>query len=1109
MFGANEAGKSTTLAAVGDLLFGFPKSTPYSFRYDAPLLRVGAVLEEGDTRLAVRRRKGNKDTLLDEADAPLPDATLDRMLHGLSAADFRLTCSLDHRRLREGGRAIVEASDDVGQALFAAGSGRMGVQALLRTLEAEADAVWTARARGRTYGVAERAHADAVARLKAAEVRPKAWSEASDRLETLAGEQAALEATRSARQAELKKLQRIRRLAERVQQRAALLAMLDGAPPSPLQAAHEALHAEAARAIAEAELQRRTAEAALLDAETKARAIAVDRDILARQDEIDALVSDAGAARKAASDLPGLQGELLILQADAGRLADELGLTSGQPERDALVTAPALPSRIVLDALQGLAAARRTLETRSEEAGEQLRHSELALDRAQALLAEQPSAATGQALAAACRDGQRAVAVEARLAERERGTARVSKALQAAWQRLLPWTGDADSLAALSPPPEDEIRATEAALQAALAELAERTRAMQAETHALERLRLEAGQLAATRRAVSAEEIAAIRATRTAWWEPVRAQVADGTHLADPAAALSLFESAIVAADRLADERFHTAEASAQLASLTGQITLAEQAERQAGERAARARQDHERAAQAWTARLAACGLPPMPPSALRQWASGRQDALQKTEDLAAAQALLTEDRTVVAHARSGLLAALESGDGAALLDAGFMRVLDTAQLRVDEAEAVATRRAALEARCKTALDGVADSRRRLDDLGGRVAAWQADWDISCRAAGLEDPGWTGMAARVLLFEQLRGRLEAIRTMRRRVADISRDQLAFHARALTLAAECHAVEPNLSEQALTEQLRVRLKDALAAARAADAFDASARRHRQDRVDAEQRGDAAHALLVPLMTLAGVDDATALAGAIEQASLARATRAELRQLEQAVLSAGDGHPLAHLVAEASQADPERLADQVSRLEADLAALDAEIAGKAQAVGQARQAFDALDRGPDAALAAADREQAAAAMAGEAEAYLVKRTQAVMLRWAVETYRERQQSPLLARAGTLFTALTGGSLRRPAHRPGRGTASSGRPDRRRHQPRRCGCHERRHRGPAVSRTTPGCVGTVAGLRRGAAIPGRRPVHQLRRPACPCRLPRSRRDCTPYAGFVFYPS
>lgn len=44
--GANEAGKSTTLSAVSDLLFGFPMRSPFNFRFDYALLRVGAVLEE-------------------------------------------------------------------------------------------------------------------------------------------------------------------------------------------------------------------------------------------------------------------------------------------------------------------------------------------------------------------------------------------------------------------------------------------------------------------------------------------------------------------------------------------------------------------------------------------------------------------------------------------------------------------------------------------------------------------------------------------------------------------------------------------------------------------------------------------------------------------------------------------------------------------------------------------------------------------------------------------------------------------------------------------------------------------------------------------------------
>src|SRR3546814_1199467 len=58
VYGANEAGKSTSLAAVSDLLFGFPARSPYHFVYDYALLRVGAVLEDEGHSFACRRKQG-------------------------------------------------------------------------------------------------------------------------------------------------------------------------------------------------------------------------------------------------------------------------------------------------------------------------------------------------------------------------------------------------------------------------------------------------------------------------------------------------------------------------------------------------------------------------------------------------------------------------------------------------------------------------------------------------------------------------------------------------------------------------------------------------------------------------------------------------------------------------------------------------------------------------------------------------------------------------------------------------------------------------------------------------------------------------------------------
>jgi uncharacterized protein YhaN len=71
MLGDNEAGKSTTKCAIEDLLFGIPGNSPHNFLHEYGTMRIGATLEKGAQVLKVRRRKGNKDTLLSDQDLPI------------------------------------------------------------------------------------------------------------------------------------------------------------------------------------------------------------------------------------------------------------------------------------------------------------------------------------------------------------------------------------------------------------------------------------------------------------------------------------------------------------------------------------------------------------------------------------------------------------------------------------------------------------------------------------------------------------------------------------------------------------------------------------------------------------------------------------------------------------------------------------------------------------------------------------------------------------------------------------------------------------------------------------------------------------------------------
>jgi uncharacterized protein YhaN len=108
---------------VSDLLFGFPVRSPYNFMYDYSLLRVGAVLEDEGATLTCRRKKAPNASLLGSDDRPIDEGPLLAMLKGQTRETFGLSFSLDQEGLRAGGKAMVEARNDLGRALFAAGSG--------------------------------------------------------------------------------------------------------------------------------------------------------------------------------------------------------------------------------------------------------------------------------------------------------------------------------------------------------------------------------------------------------------------------------------------------------------------------------------------------------------------------------------------------------------------------------------------------------------------------------------------------------------------------------------------------------------------------------------------------------------------------------------------------------------------------------------------------------------------------------------------------------------------------------------------------------------------------------------------------------------------------
>ena len=137
VFGRNEAGKTSTLRAVSHLFFGFPTRVADSFIHPNDQLRVAGTLRhsQGD-ELEIVRRKGNRNTVRDSDDSSvIPDASLERFLGGMDRDTFVTLFGIDHARLTQAGKELSAGKGELGEILFAAGSGLAGlsrVQAALK-----------------------------------------------------------------------------------------------------------------------------------------------------------------------------------------------------------------------------------------------------------------------------------------------------------------------------------------------------------------------------------------------------------------------------------------------------------------------------------------------------------------------------------------------------------------------------------------------------------------------------------------------------------------------------------------------------------------------------------------------------------------------------------------------------------------------------------------------------------------------------------------------------------------------------------------------------------------------------------------------------------------
>jgi uncharacterized protein YhaN len=787
VYGPNEAGKSTMLAAFLDLLFGIETRTRFNFLHPNPTMRIGGSLELAGTPRELIRVKRAQGSLLDANERPVAEAILAGELGGMDRDTYRARFSLDDDTLEAGGESILASKGDLGQLLFSASAGLADLSNTLTTLRAEADDFYRFHGHNTKLGT----YKATLASLR----------EQREQIDTVAARYAALVderdqrqhqyeealAARAAAQARIDEIQRhisaLPRLAALHTARAQLepLADLPAAPPG-WAATLTDLRDQAITLATQDETISREIE----HLTTALGAIVIDTAALAVADRFDRLGDLHARHVTAAKDIP-------VREREAREAAQQISIILGRIGR----TAQTDPHRLVLDAatvgaLQDLIAKRSGIETAAETAAHELSEARDRMHEATARLqaagaistdAEPARLAALGAAVTALRDSDHTA--RQRLAARAQ--AEKQDLLADRLHSLRPWQGDLDALAALTVPGAADMHRWKAELTAAQNQHARRAQEHERATLDHTRLTAERNAIEQVAGVVSDHAAAEIRAQREAAWATHRRTL--------DSASADAFETILRHDDLVVNARLRH-EADVSKLHQTSQALARAEAEANHAQTEFAKTTLRLQQAEAAIADAAASFLPGATLDQLAAWLDQRDKALEARDRLKQTERDLHAAADDAEALRHRLLTALQTANLAHDPAAPLEALRGLAQAALDREATLEKLRHDVQARQRE----LQTRERRHAAAAERDHAWHTAWQAACAASWLGEAGATPALATVretlAAVAELGPALERRTSLLDRIDNMRADQVSFAAELATIAQALDCDDPN-------------------------------------------------------------------------------------------------------------------------------------------------------------------------------------------------------------------------------------------------------------------------------------------------------------------------
>lgn len=1012
--GPNEAGKSTILRALRNVLFGMDARDAHL--HPADMLRVGLKIKLANGEvLDVERRKGKglKTLVFANTGKPVPVEEWARVLPVNDADLFEQMFGLDYQRLVAGGKELATFGGDIGQTILAA-SGDLGetIKAI-QSYQDRASEIYAPQASSRLLNRALREFKAAEGRIRSERFSSQQYKAAINRAIEVDQELTRIAVDLAHATAEHSKLTRLQTAAPHADILAQAQTELESLKDVVLlPATFEEEYTRLTQRREQAAVQKRTAEKELGFLAQQLTDIRRQPELAAVLSQVNERKEQAGGIQKARIDLPKVGTELRECVERRQNLCTDWKLN---PE--ALPQIPAEQRKQI----EALAKEHATLQAKREDLPRRISALESRRQHCEAEIAAIAVSTETAAIRQVLKQipAKRQSGAETQRLRRERDALRAE--LQSDLASLPLWKGTAQDLETIRVP-----------LPVSVNEM--QTRMTKAQT-LLEQARKERERLAKDAEAIKAtllhleqhgpipteNDLAAARARRDLGWHAVKESWLEGlgdggdaarAFLAEGEQPLpDLFEASIMAADSVGDRLRLEAERVEQKRSAMGDLErvtarIADHALTIEG-----LQRDNAALISEWQALWSDTGVQPRSPGEMTAWIEERKLLIEKLRDLRRLDGNVAEAEAEECAWCELLTNALQIAHGQSLLS-----LVGLAEAKAADMEAVSKRRDEWK-------QSLRETQRSLDaELGDQrinreqFGEWEKRWAKTIAGLPVNVQSEPGSARELLqVIMEVKSASDEIAKLQHRIGGMQRDEREYSGQVSAIARNAGrpdlvSIDPLLAVHELQKLARTAYDNELEAER----LTKEKARREQDLGTAAADIECSDSELDDLLKRTGVRNDGHVAEAIDdskrKAELTKAIREQVRALAQ---SAGST-PVDTFLNEIRTASIEARQNQVQELEQRIRDLEGERAEMTREQERIQSDFRLREDANMVSIAACEKHSAAARIEFLLMEFVQNYMRAELLKKAVALYGDKHQDPLLRRAGEYFQQLTCGGF-----------------------------------------------------------------------------------------------